>query len=53
MTNYSSEGVFPTFFSDWMAIDRVERSKVDGQKPREKIVSIADMLRVIKASRGR
>lgn len=43
---------FPCTFSDWKLVDEHERSKVKGQdKPREKVVSVKDMLDIIRAGR--
>jgi hypothetical protein len=45
---------FPCTFSDWKFIDEHERSKVEGQeKPREKVVSVTEMLDIIRAGRNR
>ncbi len=44
-------GVVPTTFSDWKSIEEEERARVKGDKPREKIVSIEEMMQIIKDGR--
>lgn len=53
-THSPFSGLFPTSFLDWKLIDKIEKSMVqgDGAKPREKILSFEEMIRIIKESGG-
>jgi len=51
-----SAGIFPTSFSDWKLIDKIEKSRGSHDhsldKPREKILSFDEMITIIKDNGG-